>query len=75
MPLSAGEKIRVLLKRKGITVGELADRLGTSRPNLSNKLQRDDFSEKEIQAIAKAMDCSVSITFKFKMTDGMEEEI
>lgn len=68
MGLSAGEKIRVLLKRKGLTVGELADLTGQTRQNMSNKLSRDNFTEKELQAIAAALGCSCSISFTLQDT-------
>ena len=58
MPISMGEKIKIVLKRRNITITELAERIGTSRQNLTNKFTRDNFSEKEIRQIAKALDCS-----------------
>lgn len=64
MPLSIGEKIRVLMNRREMTLGALAEKIGTTRQNLSNKLSRDNFSEKEIRAIAEALDC----TYEAKLT-------
>ena len=49
MSLSIGEKIRILMNRRGMTLGTLAESIGTTRQNLSNKLSRDNFSEKEIR--------------------------
>ena len=40
MPLSFGEKVKILLKRRNMTITELATILGTSRQNLTNKLSR-----------------------------------
>ena len=57
MALSAGEKIKSLLKRKGMTLGDLAEKTNQSRQNLSNKMTRDNFSEKEIKEIADALNC------------------
>lgn len=57
MALSAGEKIKILLKRKGMTLGDLAEKTNQSRQNLSNKMTRDNFSEKEIKEIADALNC------------------
>lgn len=54
MYLTMGEKIRILLKRKKMTLAELATAIGTTSQNLSNKLSRDNFSEKELQQIAEA---------------------
>ena len=53
MSLTAGEKIKILLKRRGMTLGDLADKTNQSRQNLSNKMTRDNFSEKEIKEIAE----------------------
>jgi len=50
-----GEKIRILLKRKKMTISELAAAIGTSNQNLSNKLTRDNFSEQELHKIAGAL--------------------
>ena len=63
MPLSMGEKIKVVLKRRSMTLGDLADKTGQSRQNLSNKIGRDNFTEKDLQAIAAALDCTYSASF------------
>ncbi len=64
MMLSAGEKIRVILNRKDMSVSDLAKALGQSRQNLSNKLVRDNFTEKELAEIAKVLDCTYETVFK-----------
>ena len=58
MPLSMGEKIKVVLKRRNMTLGELAEKTSQSRQNLSNKMARDNFSEKELLLIASVLDCT-----------------
>lgn len=58
MPLSMGEKIKVVLGRRGMSLGELAERTGQSRQNLSNKMSRDNFTEKELEKIAAALNCT-----------------
>ncbi|MGV8154214.1 MAG: helix-turn-helix transcriptional regulator [Alkaliphilus sp.] len=57
MKLSMSEKIRLILRRKNITIVELANRIGTTNQNLANKFKRDNFSMKELDEIAKALDC------------------
>jgi len=52
-----GEKIRILLRRKNTTIAALAEILCTSRQNLTNKLNRDNFTEKELHEIAEALGC------------------
>ena len=63
MGLSAGEKIKILLKRRGMTLGDLADKTNQSRQNLSNKMTRDNFSEKEIKEMADILNCEYEACF------------
>lgn len=65
MALTMGEKIRILLRRKKTTISDLADMVNTSRQNLTNKLNRDNFSEKELQQIAEALGCKFEGFFIF----------
>lgn len=69
--LSTSEKIRILLKRRDMTVTELAEQLGTTRQNLTNKLTRDNFTESDLIHIASALDCNFKATFV--MNDTKEE--
>lgn len=57
MKLTMGEKIRIILKRKNVTIVELSKRLKTTNQNMANKFKRDNFSVKELEEIAKALDC------------------
>ena len=59
--LSIGEKIRVILKRRNMKVSDLARILNTSQSNISGKLARDNFSEKEAREIAEALNCSYEV--------------
>ena len=65
MALTMGEKLRILLRRKKITISDLADMVGTSRQNLTNKLNRDNFTEKELQQIAEVLECKFEGFFIF----------
>lgn len=60
------KKIEILLIELDIPKKELAARLGTSAANLSIKLKRDNFSEKELQDIAKACGAKFKGLFIFK---------
>ncbi len=62
------EKIRILLIKRKMTMSELADKIETTPQNLSNKLSRDNFNEKEILAIGVALGCKVDIIFTMKET-------
>jgi transcriptional regulator with XRE-family HTH domain len=66
--LTAAEQIRILLIRKNMTLSELADKIEISRQNLSNKMKRDNFAEKEMMEIAEALGCSLEINFIDKKT-------
>ena len=66
MPLTMGEKIRILLKRKKMTIAELAKAIEISSQNLSNKLSRDNFSEQELCQIASALGCRYEGFFIFE---------
>ena len=66
--LSIGEKIKIVLKRRNMTLGSLAEKTHQSRQNLSNKMSRDNFTEKEIAEIACALNCSYHIEFTMNDT-------
>jgi len=63
VPLTLGEKIKIILNRRGLTMAQLAEQTGQSRQNMSNKMSRDNFSEKELYEIAKALDCTFEAGF------------
>lgn len=71
MPLS--KEIRKMLVELGnISEAELARRMGISPQNLSNKFKRDNFTEKDLESIADALNCCLRVSFVIKDTD--EEE-
>lgn len=51
------EKIKAMLKRKGITQKELATRLGISEPTLSVKMNLDNWRENDLNKIAEVCGC------------------
>ncbi len=59
-------KIRTILLQRNMTIKELAEKIGTSGGNLGNKLSRDNLSEKELHAIADALDCDYDGIFTFR---------
>ncbi|WP_274307507.1 transcriptional regulator [Solibacillus daqui] len=46
----------------------MAEKLQTSQSNLSNKLKRDNFSEKELEEIAEV--CNAKVEINFVLEDG-----
>lgn len=57
MTLTQSEKIKIILNRQNTTIAELAQRLGQSRQNMTNKLSRDNFTVQELNLIADALNC------------------
>jgi len=68
--LTTSEKIRLLLKRKDMSISTLAEKTGTSRQNLNNKLRRNNFSELDLKDIANALEQEIIIKFKDVGTGG-----
>ena len=67
MELSFGEQIKIILKRKGMTIQDLAELYESqtgqkmTRQNLSQRLKRDNFPEQDIHALAAMLGYQVSI--------------
>ena len=61
MKMTFGEQMRVIMKRRGVSVQELADRLGKSRQNINQRLNSSGFTEKEMEDYTAAIGCKVSI--------------
>lgn len=59
-------KQRKALEGQLLGLSELADKLNTTPSNLSGKLKRDNFSEKELQDIAEA--CGATFEGNFIIT-------
>lgn len=55
--MGMAQVIRVALIKRGTSITELAEKLGCTSQNISAKLRRDNFSEKELQEIATAIGC------------------
>lgn len=66
--MSMAEKIQHLLIASNMQKKELAIKLGTTPSNLSGKLRRDNFSEKELLEIANA--CDAVFEGNFILKDG-----
>lgn len=61
MKMTFGEQMRVIMKRRGVSVQELADRLGKSRQNINQRLNSSGFTEKEMEDYTAAIGCIVNI--------------
>ena len=66
MPMA--EKIRIVLIKRKMNLTTLAEKLGKSPQNISAKIKRDNFSEKELVEIAAALDCTFNAEFTLNDT-------
>lgn len=66
--LTTSEKIKIALGRTDTTMKDLAEKLGTTRQNLHNKMVRDNFNESDLQKIAEALGMKLEI--HLVMEDG-----
>lgn len=71
MELTISEKIKIIMKREGVTTTELAKRIKQSRQNITNKMARNSFSEEEVRTIAAAI--GYEFVTEFRKVDGSEE--
>lgn len=68
LDLTFGEQVKIVLKRKGMTIKELAEAIETqtgkkmSRQNLTQRLGRDNFQEKDMRMIASILGCPLQLS-------------
>ena len=62
------KKIKALLGYNEMTTCALAEKINTSQSNLSQKMKRDNFSEREMCEIADALNCDLEIIFRDRVT-------
>ncbi|MBQ6782308.1 MAG: helix-turn-helix transcriptional regulator [Treponema sp.] len=68
--MNSTEYIRLcLVKRNNMSVAELAEKTGQTRQNLSNKMQRNEWKQAELEKIAAALDADLDIRFIDHATD------
>lgn len=66
--MTISEKIRLLLRRRKITITALAGKMQISRQYLTIKLKNNDFTVSELQNIASVLDCSFNSVFTMNDT-------
>ena len=71
--MSMSKKIKQLLIEKGYTITNLSGLLHTTPQNLSNKLSRNNFTEKDLNEIADAL--GVKYEAKFVIVDEAGNKI
>jgi len=74
--MGKAEKVRILMiKRGNITAATLAEKMGISAQALGRKLNKEKFTEKDMEKIAKILDCTWNMESRewFKLNDTGEE--
>ena len=66
--ITISEKLEIVLKRLDISKKELADKLGTSQPNISKKFKYNDWRESDVKEICSVI--GVECETIFKLEDG-----
>ena len=70
--ITIGEKIKVILEYRHMTVQELSIKMGYNSPSaLYNRFKRDNFSESDLQEMCKILNCSYDVIIK--MNDNGKE--
>ena len=65
--LTFGEQVKIILSRRGMTIKELAERVGEytgkpmSRQNMTQRLGRDNFQEQDMRMIAEILGCTFTL--------------
>ena len=66
--LTFGEQVKIILSRKGMTIKELAEQVELytgkpmSRQNMTQRLGRDNFQEKDMRLIAEILGCKFQLS-------------
>ena len=61
--MDIAKELKKIMIDRDVTLSVLADKLGTSQPNLSHKFKRNNFSITEMLEIATALDYELKIEF------------
>ncbi len=68
LDLTFGEQVKIILRRKGMTIKELAEMMEKhtgkkmSRQNLTQRLGRDNFQEQDMRQIAEILGCRFQLS-------------
>ena len=68
MNMNTSEKIRFLIRRRNLTLGDVAEGTNQTRQNFSNKMARNNFKESELSQIAELLGCDLKIVFVDKQS-------
>jgi len=74
--LTFGEQVKIILSRKGMTIKELAELVEIqtgkpmSRQNMTQRLGRDNFQEKDMRLIAEILGCKFQLSIMEMVPDA-----
>lgn len=60
------EKIKAKMKEKGIKQGEIAEKLGISKENMSQRMKKNNWRINELKQIAEILKCKLKCEFEDK---------
>lgn len=66
--MAIATQVKMLLAARGMSIKDLALKIGTSSQNMTAKLRRDNLSERDLREIAEACDATFEVTFKLNDT-------
>lgn len=66
--MSAAKKIKILLVERDMTLTDLSKLLNKSLSTMSDKMKRDNFSERDLKQIAEVLNYDYDIVFTDKNT-------
>ena len=61
--MTVDEQIKILCVRNGVSVSELARRLGKSNQAFGQKMKRGTFTPEEMRRVAEALNCRYESSF------------
>ena len=68
MAIEFVDKLKAVMRKRGVNLIALAKRTDQSVQNLSNKMRRNKFTEEEMRKYAEALDCNFDVHFELKDT-------
>ena len=68
MLITIGEKIKVIAKKKGYTMRQVAEQIGCTTQNMYLKMKRGNWTEADLKKYAEAIGCTYEVIFIDKDT-------
>lgn len=74
------DKIKQIMKEKGVKVNQLAEYIGVKPQSVTNKFSRDSWSVQDLISVLDFLDCQLTVEYKpdtkitFNMSDIQKPE-